>query len=401
MDFIARDRNRRLQAAAKNPPNEKLNTPKLGGPRLATNAASGTKFFSRESRHILDNRNKELDNIKMIRNRWKILNLVGTGGFGKVYTVDDTHIKETSLRKRMLACKIEPIDQEQSLLAIESTVLKQAKQTKKTRIPLFVDVGKTPQMKYLIMQFLGPSLAQLMRRYKSVSPVSVLEIIKQCTIGISELHELGIVHRDIKPSNFCVGYTDPDRVYIIDFGLCRQFKINGEIRPLKHRDGFKGTSRYVTLDIHGGKVSGPADDVKSLLYMAIEFFGVNLPWAGVKEKKLVYDIKTKYTTKKLLSKVEKKGKVEKIAAKYLNNINNYLEEVKNNEEVNYKFIISQLDMALADSSNGIINLEWVDELSKTAKKNKCYTVDDYSKFEHDSDDFLMDRKVKKKKSIRR
>ena len=314
MDFVARDRSRR--EAKKSPKPKKVTTPKLGGPRLASNAACNTKFFARESRLITSDRDKSLDNLKSIRNRWKIIDLVGTGGFGKVYTVDDTQINSSSLRKRMQACKIEPIDQKNSFLAIEASVLKQAKVAKKTRIPFFVDVGKTPQMKYLIMQFLGPSLSQLMRRYKDVSPVSVIEIIKQCTIAIKELHELGIVHRDIKPSNFCVGYQDPEKIYIIDFGLCRQFKINGEIRPLKNKDFFKGTSRYVTLDIHEGNVSGPADDVKSLLYMAIEFIGVSLPWAGVKERLLVKSSKLKFTTKKLLGKVEKKGKIEKIAAKY-------------------------------------------------------------------------------------
>lgn len=79
----------------------------------------------------------------------------------------------------------------------------------------------------------------------------------------------------------------------------------------------------------------------------------------------------------------------------MNNINKYLEEVNNDEEVNFQLIISQLDMALAESSNGIVNLEWVDELNRTAKSNKCYEVDQFSKFDHDSDEFLIDRKNKK------
>jgi len=33
------------------------------------------------------------------------------------------------------------------------------------------------------------------------------------------LHELGFVHNDIKLENVVVGFDDPNRLYLIDFGL--------------------------------------------------------------------------------------------------------------------------------------------------------------------------------------
>ena len=34
---------------------------------------------------------------------------------------------------------------------------------------------------------------------------------------------MGYVHNDIKPENILVGRTDPNVIYLIDFGLCVEY----------------------------------------------------------------------------------------------------------------------------------------------------------------------------------
>ena len=42
--------------------------------------------------------------------------------------------------------------------------------------------------------------------------------MKQCLLGLRELHKYNILHRDLKPQNIMIGDKDGD-VKIIDFGL--------------------------------------------------------------------------------------------------------------------------------------------------------------------------------------
>lgn len=407
MDFVNQDRMRRAKSMHNRGQDTATKPPKVPVRPLASPQVNGTKFFSRSSEMIQKSKEKKFDKI-IIRNRWKIYKLLGVGGFGQVYSVEDIQVKSTSIRDRMQAAKMEEnIAGKASLLTVEASVLKQAMKANCTRLPKFIAVGKNGLMTYLIMEFLGPSLTNLMKRYTSLSTnvISVLNIFRQCCLCLKEMHDMGIVHRDIKPSNFCIGYKNPDHIYIIDFGLARQFKHEGKIRPVKPRDGFKGTNRYVSMAIHNSKVAGPSDDLKSLIYILLELLGVRLPWSGVKTKEIVKTMKVKYTVKNLLAKAARLSKNHKQVVPFLKHIHKYTEELKNDEEIDFGVVLNQLDQAHASISKDDNRLEWIDEIEERRKSNTVYEIDEKDLRSHDSDDFLVDderwksQKVKKKSSF--
>lgn len=54
-----------------------------------------------------------------------------------------------------------------------------------------------------------------------------LKSAEQCLECIEHLHAIGFLHRDIKPGNFAIGRVetnDHHTIYMLDFGLCRQFR---------------------------------------------------------------------------------------------------------------------------------------------------------------------------------
>ena len=60
-----------------------------------------------------------------------------------------------------------------------------------------------------------------------------MRIYKQILTRISVLHNKGIIHRDIKPENFVIGkYEKINFIYLIDFGLSKFYKDNGEHIPM-------------------------------------------------------------------------------------------------------------------------------------------------------------------------
>lgn len=71
-------------------------------------------------------------------------------------------------------------------------------------------------------------------------------------------------------------------MYILDFGLARQY-LDGDdhLRPERSFVGFRGTTRYASLNAHRGKELGRHDDLVSLFYMTVEFLTGKLPWRKV------------------------------------------------------------------------------------------------------------------------
>lgn len=109
--------------------------------------------------------------------------------------------------------------------------------------------GHTPEVNYLIMQLLGPSIMELKKKTAAdrFSISTAIRVADQMTCALQCLHEIGYVHRDVKPSNFVIGLNKEDMrtVFMLDFGLTRQYvdPVTGKQRPPRMRCGFRGTVR--------------------------------------------------------------------------------------------------------------------------------------------------------------
>jgi serine/threonine protein kinase len=88
------------------------------------------------------------------------------------------------------------------------------------------------------------------------------------------------------------------RIYIIDFGLSRQYRDPGTNIHIPFRDGLPliGTARYASVNALMGIELTRRDDIESLAYILIYLMRGSLPWQGttkgekrqaiVREKKL-------------------------------------------------------------------------------------------------------------------
>jgi serine/threonine protein kinase len=106
----------------------------------------------------------------------------------------------------------------------------------------------------LIMEKLGLNVYDLFRICnKSLSPWTMSFLIQQFILRMKELHACGIVHRDIKPENFCIANPYCYDVYLIDFGLSKDYlDEEGNRRPKHDNEGFVGTPRYSSRHAHKG-----------------------------------------------------------------------------------------------------------------------------------------------------
>ena len=94
----------------------------------------------------------------------------------------------------------------------------------------------------------------------------------------------------------CCGYAPATfrTVYLVDFGLSRKY-INGGKLIRRERAAFRGTLRYVSLNVHERKDQGPVDDLISLFYSIIEMSEGTLPWTRLRDQDEIRRLKNQAT----------------------------------------------------------------------------------------------------------
>jgi len=109
---------------------------------------------------------------------------------------------------------------------------------------------------------------------------TVLMLAEQMLVRIKCLHAKHLIHRDIKPENFVVGRGQKaNTVYMIDFGLAKKFRDPKDEQHIPYREGKQlvGTMRWISINAHLGIEQSRRDDLESLGYVLIHFFGNELP----------------------------------------------------------------------------------------------------------------------------
>ncbi len=70
------------------------------------------------------------------------------------------------------------------------------------------------------------------------------------------IHECGIIVRDVQPNNIAMGlYSDANTVYLLDFGLARNFvdpDTGGHIPPIDSRSEHVGTRDFCSASMDAG-----------------------------------------------------------------------------------------------------------------------------------------------------
>ncbi|CAJ0586329.1 unnamed protein product, partial [Mesorhabditis spiculigera] len=220
-------------------------------------------------------------------NRYRVVHLLGAGGFGDVYKVR----QEGTSKEFAMKTEMNGIDNPDFMrLSIELEVLTACSAVKdpgrRLRFVPLIDKGKVKQFKYIIMGLVALSLDDLRRKCTSgnFSPSTALQATMQTMQSIWDLHDIGFIHRDIKPGNFACGIGNyQSLIYILDFGISRRFRQrpSGETKD-RFWCKFIGTVRFASRNCHSNMEQSRKDDLESWIYMAVELFDLSaLPWRNI------------------------------------------------------------------------------------------------------------------------
>ncbi|KAL6727203.1 hypothetical protein Aduo_009098 [Ancylostoma duodenale] len=213
-----------------------------------------------------------------IQGKYELQSVLGAGGYGQIFKAFDPN------KNLHVAVKIMQKRHEPQRMILEQQILYQLKG--RPEFPQLYGSGTFEDYMYIVMELLGKSLSEMRKKNegKRFDAVTALRVGLMITDSLKVLHEMGFLHRDVKPGNMCIGATPATvrRIYLLDFGLARQFRDKGKIKRRNHV-GFRGTLRYVSLNVHERKDQCTCDDLISNFYSMVELAEGTLPWTRMRD----------------------------------------------------------------------------------------------------------------------
>jgi formylglycine-generating enzyme required for sulfatase activity len=156
---------------------------------------------------------------QILNNRYRIVRLLGQGGFGAVYRAWDMNMD----CPRALKENLDTSPEAQKQFKVEAQILGGLKHA---NLPLVIDHFILPsQGQYLVMEYVeGEDLQEKLNHNRGPLPESqVLPWIEQVCDALTYLHgqKPAIIHRDIKPANIKI--TKGGQAMLVDFGIAKVF----------------------------------------------------------------------------------------------------------------------------------------------------------------------------------
>jgi serine/threonine protein kinase len=221
----------------------------------------------------------------IINNKYLLLEQIGSGSFGILYKGENIRTKE------LVAIKIEPItpSREFSLLKKEAAIY-QRFGNHKDGIPNVKWFGKDNYNYYMVFPLLRESLESVKQRIGIFSLKQVIHIGINILEILKKVHKYGYIHRDIKPDNFLLS-MDNKQIFIIDFGLCKEYKRENKEKKSKN---LIGTPCFASIHAHNFNELSRRDDLESLAYILFYFYFGDLPWKEERNIEIVKQQKTHF-----------------------------------------------------------------------------------------------------------
>ncbi|MBI1803793.1 MAG: serine/threonine-protein kinase [Ignavibacteriae bacterium] len=211
---------------------------------------------------------------------YKILEKLGEGGMGVVYKAEDTKLKRTVALK-FLPPHLNASEQDKARFVQEAQA---ASALNHPNVCTIHDIQEHDGQMFIVMEFVD---GQTLREKRgTINLGKAIEIGIQIADGLATAHEKGIVHRDIKPENIMV--RKDGIVQIMDFGLA---KLRASRASRLTKEGSTvGTAGYMSPEQVQGQDTDHRSDIFSLGVLLYELFTGELPFKGVHETALLYEI---------------------------------------------------------------------------------------------------------------
>jgi len=153
---------------------------------------------------------------KVLKERYKLTELIAEGGMASVYKATDLLLQRTvaiKVLKQNLALDRDGIER----------FYREARSAAKLSHPSIInifDIGSDEQIYFIVMEYLpGGTLDKLVTGGKPLPVKDIIKIGMEVCDALQFAHEKGVIHRDIKPQNIML--TEDKKIKVVDFGIAR------------------------------------------------------------------------------------------------------------------------------------------------------------------------------------
>ena len=215
--------------------------------------------------------------------RYRVVTLVGVGGMGQVYRVEESGTRAVWALKTILPGSREGSDLWKRFLN-EAQIQSQLQHP---YIPAFREMFQYDGQPCIVMEFVdGETVAARLARLGNLDSREAAAILAQVCAVLGYLHSKGITHRDLKASNLKV--TPQGEVKLLDFGIA--FKEGS--KRLTRVGAVIGTPEALAPELLEGHPAGPASEMWGLGVVGYEMVTGSLPFQGADDEELWRKVRT-------------------------------------------------------------------------------------------------------------
>ncbi|MCA9658022.1 MAG: serine/threonine protein kinase [Myxococcales bacterium] len=220
--------------------------------------------------------------------RYRVLDRLGHGGMGVVYSAYDLELDRRVAIKLLLADRL--------TTGAERRLRREAQAMAKVahaNVVSVIEVGEHGGQTFVVMEYIrGRSLSEWSAERRGWR--EVVDVFTQAGRGLAAAHRAGVIHRDFKPHNVMIVDEGPDvgRVKVLDFGLARAAElsgaepaVNGEptaefAARLTATGALMGTPAYMAPEQLQGSPADERSDQYSFAASLYEALYAELPFKG-------------------------------------------------------------------------------------------------------------------------
>ncbi|MGF1494147.1 MAG: protein kinase [Microcoleaceae cyanobacterium] len=166
---------------------------------------------------------------KLLKNRYRIIQSIGSGGFSETFLAEDTQMPS---RRRCVIKQLRPADEQRNhapeiyplireRFDREATILEELGEIS-GQIPRLYAYFEEEGQFYLVQEWIeGKTLMAHVQYHGLFRETAVREILIKTLPVLDLIHRRGLIHRDIKPDNIILNHPQ-DKPVLIDFGAVKE-----------------------------------------------------------------------------------------------------------------------------------------------------------------------------------
>ena len=163
--------------------------------------------------------------MKLLNNRYQVIQVLGAGGFGETFLAEDTYMPS---RRRCVIKQLKPISNDPKTYQVIQQRFEREAATLEylgaanDQIPQLYAYFSENGLFYLVQEWVhGHTLTNVIKSQGQLQENTVREILLSLLSVLDYVHSKGIIHRDIKPDNIILREID-NKPVLIDFGAVKE-----------------------------------------------------------------------------------------------------------------------------------------------------------------------------------